>query len=152
MKKRFFIWMLSAFALFPSTLLAETKIEIPQQPAQDAFQKVQEQPQEIRELWSGALYTSTYKAGVCIDPAGKVRGVLLVRTMGGAVDPYHFSGSMEDGIFRASHGSGHTFKGSFASDDEVRGTITLKSGRNINLSGKRQRDVSLTDRCRPLPE
>lgn len=152
MKKRFFVLMFSIFSLLPFALRAETFTEPGQQAAQEASPEVQEQPKELHELWSGALYTSTYKAGVCIDPAGKVRGVLLVRTMGGAVDPYHFSGSMENGIIRATHSSGHTFKGSFASDNEVQGTITLKSGRNISMSGKREHNVPLTDRCRPLPE
>lgn len=150
MKKRFFVVLFSAFTLLPFALPAETFAETVPQPA-EASPKAQEQPKEQREIWSGSLYTSTYQAGVCIDPAGKVRGVLLVRTMGGAVDPYHFSGNVEDGIIRATHSSGHTFKGSFTSDNEVQGTITLKSGRNITMSGKRQHDVALTDRCRPLP-
>lgn len=107
-------------------------------------------PAEIRELWSGSLYTSTYKAGVCIAPDGKVRGVLLLRTMGGKTDTYHFYGSLENGIIRASHGSGHRFAGSFASADEVQGTITLKSGRSINMTGKREHNVELTESCRPL--
>lgn len=109
-------------------------------------------PQTSRELWSGSLYTSTYRAGVCLDPDGAVRGVLLVRTMNGAVDPYHFYGTFKDGIVRASHGSGHSFEGSFSSDKEVTGTITLKGGRKVTLTGKRQKNVTLTETCRPLPE
>lgn len=149
MKILMFVCLLSAFLLLPSAPKAETSTkpaaETTQQPTQPTLV-------EQREIWSGRLYTSTYRAGVCIDPMGKVRGVLLVRTMGGAVDPYHFSGNVENGSIRATHGSGHSFKGSFASDDEVQGTITLKSGRNISLSGKRQHNVELTESCRPLPE
>lgn len=109
-------------------------------------------PHTSRELWSGALYTSTYRAGVCIEADGAVRGVLLVRTMNGAVDPYHFYGTFKDGIVRATHGSGHSFEGSFNSDHEITGTIILKGGRKVTLTGKRHVDVPLTDSCRPLPE
>lgn len=70
--------------------------------------------------------------------------------MGGKTDTYHFYGSFENGIVRASHGSGHRFAGSLASADEVQGTITLKSGRSINMTGKRERHVELTESCRPL--
>lgn len=109
-------------------------------------------PAEARELWSGDLYTSTYRAGVCIAPDGKVRGVLLLRTMGGKTDTYHFFGNLEDGIVRATHGSGHSFRGSFPAADVIQGTITLKSGRSITLTGKREQGVELTESCRPLPE
>lgn len=107
---------------------------------------------EQRELWSGSLYTSTYRAGACIDHEGKVRGVLLLRTMSGKTDTYHFDGTLEDGTIRASHNSGHRFKGTFPSTEEVKGTITLKSGRSIKLTGKRELNVPLTESCRPLPQ
>lgn len=133
----------------PMRSAPETVQPVPANPAQALLEQADA---EQRELWSGSLYTSTYRAGACIAPDGKVRGVLLLRTAGGAVDTYHFDGTFENGIIRARHSSGHSFKGSFPADKEITGTITLKSGRTVTLSGNRQRDVKLTETCRPLPE
>lgn len=152
----------SAMAQMSPPSIQATAAEVPSVPQPPA--KIAEQtsdsapltppspPIEQREMWSGSLYTSTYRAGACITHEGKVRGVLLLRTMSGKTDTYHFNGTLEDGIIRASHTSGHRFKGTFPSTTEVKGTITLKSGRSISLTGKRELDVPLTESCRPLPQ
>lgn len=106
---------------------------------------------ELRELWTGRLYTSTYRAGVCVRPDGDLRGVLLLRLASGAVDVYHFQGRMENGDITARHSSGHKFQGRFADENAVVGKIVLKSGRRVDLRGRRVRGTILsTDTCRPL--
>ncbi len=109
--------------------------------------------EERRELWTGSLYTSTYRIGLCVKPSGEARGVVLLRIYNGDVDVYHVEGTVRNGRITARHHSGHTFEGTYDSPDRVSGTITLKSGRRISLKAKRTPDARLTgDDCRPLPE
>ena len=109
--------------------------------------------EERRELWTGSLYTSTYRIGLCVKPSGEARGVVLLRIYNGDVDVYHVEGTVRNGRITARHHSGHTFEGKYDSSDRASGTITLKSGRRISLKAKRTPDARLTeDDCRPLPE
>lgn len=110
------------------------------------------EPTETRELWTGSLYSSTYRAGVCLGTDGKARGVLLLRVSPEKVDVYHFNGEYGEGGIKLRHSSGHVFKGRVDDPHEVTGTITLKNGFNIKLKGARTHDVELTETCRPLPE
>lgn len=110
-------------------------------------------PVEVRELWTGSLYSSTYKVGVCFSADGSVRGVVQLRLYNGQVDVYHIEGSVQNNEVRARHSSGHTFKGHLVSGDRVEGTIKLKNGMNVQLEGKRTHDVALApENCAPLPE
>ncbi|WP_291302407.1 hypothetical protein [Desulfovibrio sp. MES5] len=110
-------------------------------------------PVEVRELWTGSLYSSTYRVGVCFSADGNVRGVLYLRLYNGHVDVYHIVGSVQNNEVRARHSSGHTFKGRLVSNDKVEGTITLKNGMKVQLEGKRILDVPLApENCAPLPE
>jgi len=108
-------------------------------------------PNKIQEIWQGKIYTSTYRAGVCIDVKGQIQGVLKLRTSKGDVDTYHFFGHIKNGKIFAKHSSGHIFKGKFISDSKVGGKITLKSGYKVALKGKRLKNVQLTTSCAPLP-
>ncbi|MEG2172929.1 MAG: hypothetical protein RRY29_06685 [Desulfovibrionaceae bacterium] len=157
MKGSFLSYLLGlCVVLYAMPLAAQKNPTVnPAPPQASAHQESKTEPTtlaEERELWSGSLYTSTYRAGACIAPDGTVRGVLLLRTSSGAVDTYHFSGKRENGSIQAQHSSGHAFLGSFPSDTIITGTITLKSGRTITLSGMRQRGVELDESCRPLPK
>lgn len=109
-------------------------------------------PTETRELWTGDLYSSSYRAGLCLGSDGKVRGVLLLRVPSGKVDVYHFHGEHGGGRVSARHSSGHSFNGEFDGEDKVSGTIKLKSGFTVKLKGQRTQGVELTDTCRPLPQ
>lgn len=110
-------------------------------------------PAEVTELWTGSLYTSTFRVGLCFSAQGKVRGVLHLRLANGQVDVYHFEGSVKDNAIEASHSSGHRFKGRLSAPDKVEGTISLKNGMKIKLEGKRVQDVPLaSEDCAPLPE
>lgn len=105
-----------------------------------------------RELWTGKLYSSTYRAGVCLKSDGSVQGVLLLRVPSGKVDVYHFYGQHAAGRVSAKHSSGHTFDGQLENEQVVSGTIRLKSGFTIELEGQRTHHVELTETCRPLPD
>lgn len=110
-------------------------------------------PAEVTELWTGSLYTSTFRVGLCFSAQGKVRGVLHLRLANGQVDVYHFEGSVKDNAIEASHSSGHRFKGRLSAPDKVEGTISLKNGMKIKLEGKRVQDVPLASGdCAPLPD
>ncbi|WP_298031657.1 hypothetical protein [uncultured Desulfovibrio sp.] len=145
------IWSAAALADSPSVVAplsftdaaAEEKAVLP--PA--------EAPVEVRELWTGSLYTSSFRVGMCVSARGAVRGVLHLRLANGQVDVYHFNGSVKDNAIEASHSSGHTFRGRLSAPDKVEGTINLKNGMKIRLEGKRIQDVSLApEDCAPLPE
>ncbi len=110
-------------------------------------------PVEVRELWTGSLYSSTYKVGLCFSADGNVRGVVYLRLYNGKVDVYHIVGSVKNNEIRARHSSGHAFKGRLVSNDKVEGTITLKNGMKVQLEGKRTLDVPLApENCAPLSE
>ena len=110
-------------------------------------------PVEVRELWTGALYSSTYRVGVCVSAQGTVRGVVHLRLYNGKVDVYHIDGTVRNNDIEAHHSSGHSFKGRLASADKVEGVISLKNGMNIRLEGKRIHDAPLApEDCAPLPQ
>jgi len=110
-------------------------------------------PVEVRELWTGSLYSSTFRVGVCFSAQGKVRGVVHLRLYNGKVDVYHIDGTVRNNDVEAHHSSGHTFKGRLASADTVEGVISLKNGMNIHLEGKRIHDAQLApEDCAPLPQ
>ena len=110
-------------------------------------------PVEVRELWTGSLYSSTYRVGVCVSPQGTVRGVVHLRLYNGKVDVYHIDGTVRNNDIEAHHSSGHSFKGRLASADKVEGVISLKNGMNVRLEGKRIHDAPLApEDCAPLPQ
>ncbi len=103
------------------------------------------------ELWSGSIYTATFKAGVCVNANDAVHGVLLLRQRNGQVDSYHFSGNKNlNNIFNVRHNDGHTFSGKITSEHSVEGIVKLHQGISIPLKGKREQNVVLGENCRPL--
>ena len=108
-------------------------------------------PVEVRELWTGSLYSSTYRVGVCFSAQGTVRGVVQLRLYNGKVDVYHIDGTVQNNDVEAHHSSGHKFKGRLVSADSVEGDISLKNGMNVRLEGKRTHGVELApEDCAPL--
>ncbi|MBR4741785.1 MAG: hypothetical protein IK079_02645 [Desulfovibrio sp.] len=105
---------------------------------------------EKTELWSGSIYTSTFRCGICTRPDGQARGVLLLKTMFGQVDVYHLYGSIKNGKMDLRHSSGHHVQGVVTGPESVKGTITLGTGRVISFTGKRKLNVPLTADCSPL--
>ncbi len=108
---------------------------------------------EVRgELWTGALYSSKYKAGACINAQGHVHGVLILQLKNGDEDVYHFSGTKDiTGKLHLKHSSGHTFVGTFESATRIEGKVTTKNGFTVKLKGTREQNALLHGpTCRPL--
>lgn len=108
-------------------------------------------PDEVTELWTGTIYTASYRVAVCVRPDGALRGVLYLRGYTGNVDVYHIHGHVTGNRVEASHSSGHHFTGRLDGGDAVTGTIRLKSGMSINLKGHRRKGVPVTPDCAPMP-
>ena len=107
---------------------------------------------ETTELWTGALYSSTYRAGLCISADGRIRGGLFLRLANGQIDEYHFRGNVKNNHVEAYHSSGHSFVGQLVSHDKVTGQISLKNGMRFSLTGQRKQNVALNySDCSPLP-
>ena len=109
-------------------------------------------PVEVRELWTGSLYTSTYRVGVCYTSTGALRGVVHLKLRSGEVDVYHIIGEVRNNEVRAHHSSGHSFTGRLISENGVEGIIILKNGMRVRLEGVREHNAHLADDdCAPLP-
>lgn len=109
-------------------------------------------PGEVTELWEGKVLTSCFRAAVCINSRGELRGAALLRTRGGQVDVYHLEGSVRHGQVRARHpSSGHVFSGMLY-DGEARGRLRLKSGLSFDIAARRTENVPVTEDCAPVPE
>ena len=103
---------------------------------------------ERRELWTGSLYSSTYRAGICIKSNGDVYGALYLRQANGAVDRYTISGRVDGERITARHNSGHEFMGRFVSQDTVQGELTLKNGHRLNVRAARGPEPEVDELCR----
>ena len=103
---------------------------------------------ERRELWTGSLYSSTFRAGICIKSNGDIYGAVYLRQAGGAVDRYTISGKVDGDGITARHHSGHEFKGYFASGDTVQGDLTLKNGHKLNVRALRGPEPEVDEFCR----
>lgn len=131
----YFIFICIGFIVIPTCLYSETENV------------------EVNELWTGSLYTSSYRVGICFSSTGSIRGVLNLRLANGQVDVYHFYGTVNNNKVFASHSSGHIFNGELIGNEIVKGEIQLKNGFKVNLEGKRVQDVELIkEDCAPLPE
>jgi len=104
--------------------------------------------EERRELWTGSLFSSTYRAGICIKDNGDVYGALYLRQANGAVDRYSISGRIDGDRIAARHHSGHEFEGRFISKDRVQGRLTLKSGHKLNVRALRAPEPEVDEYCR----
>ena len=103
---------------------------------------------ERHELWTGSMYTSTYRAGICIRNNGDIYGALYLRQAGGAVDRYTLTGKVDGDRITARHHSGHEFKGRFVSGDTVQGELTLKNGRKLDVRALRGPEPEVDEFCR----
>ncbi|MDR0239357.1 MAG: hypothetical protein LBI88_03875 [Deltaproteobacteria bacterium] len=101
-----------------------------------------------RELWTGSMYSSTYRAGICITSSGDVYGALYLRQAGGAVDRYTLSGKVDGERITVRHNSGHEFRGRFISEDTVQGELTLKNGHKMNVRAMRGPEPEVDEFCR----
>lgn len=110
-------------------------------------------PGEVTELWEGEVLTSRFRAAVCINARGELRGAALLRTRGGQVDVYHLEGTVRDGRVEARHpSSGHRFAGMLGNGGQASGTLRLKNGLSFAIEARRTPDVPVTEDCAPVPE
>jgi hypothetical protein len=94
------------------------------------------------------MYSSTYRAGICIKSNGDVYGALYLRQAGGAVDRYTLSGQFDGERITVRHNSGHEFQGSFISEDTVQGELTLKNGHKMHVHALRGPEPEVDEFCR----
>lgn len=110
-------------------------------------------PEHVTELWQGKVLTASFRAGMCFEPNGKARGVLLLTHGNGQTDTYHLYGTIKKNAFELSHSSGHFFTGKLTGKNSMEGKVKLKSGLKLSLEGKRIHDATLlAEDCAPLPE
>lgn len=103
------------------------------------------------ELWEGKILTAKFRAGMCFEPEGKARGVLILTHHTGNEDTYHLYGTKIGDTFDLSHSSGHYFKGTLKGDDEMEGSVKLSNGMKMSLKGSRKQNVTLkAPDCAPL--
>ena len=103
---------------------------------------------ERRELWTGSMYSSTYRAGICIRNNGDIYGALYLSQAGGAVDRYTLTGKVDGDRITARHHSGHEFKGRFVSGDSVQGELTLQNGHTLHVRALRGPEPEVDEFCR----
>jgi hypothetical protein len=103
--------------------------------------------EERRELWTGGLYSSTYRAGICIKNNGELYGALFLRQASGAVDRYTLSGKVDGERITARHSSGHRFEGRFMSEDTIQGRLTLKNGHTMKVRASRGPEPEMDESC-----
>ena len=104
--------------------------------------------EESRELWTGSLYSSTYRAGICIKSNGDVYGALYLRQATGVVDRYTISGKVDGERITARHHSGHEFRGRFTPEGTVQGELTLNNGHKMTVRALRGPEPEVDEFCR----
>lgn len=105
---------------------------------------------ERTEVWEGKMYSSTFRAAMCVAPGGRARGVLLLRRRSGEVDTYHFYGEERNGVISVSHSSGHRLEARHASPTTVQGTLRLANGMKFSFDAARNAAGRVSEDCAPL--
>ena len=104
---------------------------------------------ERSEVWDGKMYSSTFRAAMCVAPDGKARGVLL-RQRSGKVDTYHFYGEERNGVIAVSHSSGHKLEARHTTPTSVQGSLRLANGMKLSFDAVRNTSGRVSDDCAPL--
>ena len=105
---------------------------------------------ERTEVWEGNMFTSTFRAAMCVAPDGRARGVLLLRGRSGDVDTYHFHGEEKDGVIAVAHSSGHRLEARRPTPATVRGSLRLANGMKLSFDAARTVAGRVSDDCSPL--
>lgn len=108
---------------------------------------------ERQEDWTGSVFTSTFRAGICVDPErGSARATLLLRTRSGDVDEYHFFGTLEGTRMRMTHSSGHVFEGGTCDGGRAHGRVRMRGGMRVSLDAACAPAGHVRDDCAPPPD
>lgn len=90
----------------------------------------------INGLWRGSMFGSDVQAR--IEREGKdVKAEVVVHSLNGQTNMYHFFGSMENGRMRLKHCSGHVFEGRAQSDSLITGVLTTGGGTKLDIRATR---------------
>lgn len=103
----------------------------------------------VREVWTGSAYSSTFRLGLCFKPDNSLSGVAYVQRADGEIDTYHLSGRKQGQNVAARHQSGNTFIFTVVGKNAVEGVIAIKGGLSLSVKGKRwqQAGVPEKDMC-----
>lgn len=63
-----------------------------------------------------------------------ISGVLRITNPRGKEDVYHFTGTLENGMVKASHHSGHSFQGRIRDDNQLEGVLTTREGKTFPIT------------------
>lgn len=139
---RFFIIFIILICVFP---ILYTKAAGEENPY------IKQGKEQNTELWEGKILTARFRAGMCFEPNGKARGVLILTHRTGKEDVYHLYGTMKDNKFDLSHSSGHYFNGELIDPEHMEGNVKLSNGMKMSLKGSRSQNVTLkAPDCAPL--
>lgn len=120
-------------------------------PALPAEELIKSDGKRKTELWEGRVLTARFRVGMCFEPGGDVRGVLILKHLNGNEDTYHLYGKLKGDNFDLSHSSGHYFNGQLTGPDSMEGKVKLSNGMKMTLKGSRTRNVTLkAPDCAPL--
>lgn len=108
-------------------------------------------PVPAASVWEGSVYLHRFRAGCCLDADGRMRGVLRVKTPGGAENIYHYLGALlsADAVFQAAHHSGHKASGRLLGPDAVELKVSSREGRSVTLRARRVPQTLPDDECGP---
>lgn len=142
------VWTRLVAALLPLMLAAAVCL-LPEASAQERY--IKSGDGRDTEFWEGKILTAKFRAGMCFEPDGKARGVLILTHHTGREDTYHLYGTKLGDKFDLSHSSGHYFKGTLKSPGEMEGNVKLSNGMKMSLKGSRKQNVTLkAPDCAPL--
>ncbi|MDD2966950.1 MAG: hypothetical protein PHN64_05635 [Desulfovibrionaceae bacterium] len=100
----------------------------------------------VREVWTGSAYSSTFRLGLCFKPDASLSGVAYVQRADGEIDTYHLAGRKQGKKVAAHHQSGHTFTFTLVGNDAVEGVIAIKGGLSLAVKGKRWRNAGVPEK------
>ncbi|MBU1564639.1 MAG: hypothetical protein KJ630_03295 [Proteobacteria bacterium] len=89
------------------------------------------------EVWESRYLLA--KAVIELEHEGQdIHGVVFLKEPFREVAPYHFKGSIEGDVVKASHYSGHCFRGKVVDNGEIAGILTTRTGIRLNLKANRR--------------
>lgn len=138
---------LTSRAAIPAALPAAVLAAILAIPPADALAA------ERQEDWTGSVFTSSFRAGICVDPErGSARATMHLRTRSGDVDEYHFFGTLEGTRMHMAHSSGHVFEGDLCAGGRAHGKMRMAGGMRVSLDADCAPADLVRDDCAPPPD
>ncbi|WP_034644008.1 hypothetical protein [Desulfovibrio inopinatus] len=92
--------------------------------------------QSITGAWCGSILGSRIEVTL-VQNDQMFEGIANLTDIMGTQSTYHVVGAVFGNAINGLHGSGHTFAGQLVNPDIIKGTLTLKSGRQFDLELER---------------